>query len=268
MVIRWIVLFQFTIAFSAQAKECLTTQDIAAVNPKISEPRTLFWRSDVKQGIRMAMVKMPDSDQLYFNLLHCNAAKVPTIATMDDWTDVKCVPVGQLWMPLGSLEDENSNGAPMVKYFRDQTSARLEEYASSFYWDPTIQMTIASLNQAFVGAFGFSLYSMSTAFYPKTTRGQRIGRRLFQGIGLFWVIRSLYMSNQENQTILDSERNKKAEQIEELILKIENQIVLRFDGQEKGDHLESPMSVLISSLEKSSNDTYEKYCNPKLITNE
>ncbi len=258
--------------------QCVTTADLVSKNPQVVSTPILYWKAKVEKEIGVVMVKLPDTQELLINLVECTKAEIrehqpgdnASIRSQDDGSPGTCVPLGNFWVPLADINEQDDNSRSLnfnldhpTEYFASQISHHLQDYADSMKWDPLLSSAMSSVDQLFLGAVGFSIWSLSTYHYVPKTFWQRARRRGAQGIGILLMIRQAYSAATGARSQFVEERNQRSAHIETLIQQIDERMTMRLDGQDRGQNLEESdgYSALVNSISRANHDAFEKFCN-------
>ncbi len=256
---------------------CLTTREIRELNPSTVKTPILYWKAKVEKAIGIAMIRLPESQELLVNLFECQKAAIREDKPQHDEEiliheddSASCKFLGDFWVPLADIDEVDSEASLSnfnldhpTEYFSSRISTHLQDYADSMKWDPIISASMSSMDHVFLGLVGFSIWNLSTYHFVPNSFWSKMRRRGMQGIGIMLMIRQAYLAATSGRSQFVEERNERAAHIETLIRQINERMTMRLDGQDQGQNLEEAdgYSALVNSITRANNDTYERFCN-------
>jgi hypothetical protein len=272
-------LLAFGMGFStAKANDsCLYTKDLRQINPDMESSPILFWKSAEMTELRLSMVRLPNTGEILINILECKSARLRRIEAGDilsgqtgainssDQPRYQCHPVGDLWLPVADRVDGEWNPDNPTDAYVLAIRDHLRTYASSLKWDPHLQTLIDSTHHLMVGAVGLGLYRLSTRYYPSDSRWRRVRRSGWRVLGALYMFGAAYNIWQDADSKFTDEMNKRAEDLEDLVAKINARMALRLDGQDNSALLDEKdgYSILVNAIKKANQDMTERFCRTK-----
>lgn len=257
-------------AWHVSSAQCITSEDVLEKASAYDELKIQFWQAEAAKSIRVAIVKLEDSETPYFNLVQCDLRRPRKLSEGDPLADQKsfeqyppCVALGRLWMPLSNnVEERQRDMDVMADFYHAQMVTELEDYVGSVDWGPTAQYLANDFPQLIEVMLGLAATSMVYKYSPRNNRWQKWGRRfsllLFGG----YLAYEIFDMTAGGQSQIISKMKERSQQTRDIISQMENDYVLRMDGQSDEEILLSPQEfeVVQQSANRANQKTYRKFC--------
>lgn len=242
--------------FSFQAYACITTQELRIGNPNV-ELQTLFYITQRKESVRMAVTRSPTDGKTIFTIMKCVEPKQFTIEDADEWAPTSCEPISPLWLPL---YDASSLDNSVVEEFTDSIGRSLQLYLESFGYDKSTQGILEGFDIVMNGSIGFALEHYARQYTATTWLGRR-ARWAARSGGWLMMISTMWGGYFEFSNLFkNQDRMDRVVEFTQLVEGLERHVFFRFDGNERSTQVYDSMSVIETAIQDASVAINKKYC--------